>query len=223
VLIRDNVGVVACLVRGTVVETRTLDYYLSLQSPWTYLGHDRVLNLASAHGVEVALFPVDYGVIFPATGGLPLPKRAPERRSYRMAELERWREHLNVPLNLKPQYFPVDEKLATRLVVCVRKDNPADAITVTSSILRAVWSEDRDIADPETLREILQAQGLDADDLLARAEEKAAAERIVKDTDRAIARGVFGAPTYILDGHLFWGQDRLDFVERQLALVPAKA
>ncbi|MBX2825380.1 MAG: 2-hydroxychromene-2-carboxylate isomerase [Gammaproteobacteria bacterium] len=205
------------------MEKRTLDYYLSLQSPWTYLGHDRVLALAAAHDVEVELYPVDFGVIFPATGGLPLPKRAPERRAYRMAELERWSEYLNLSLNLKPRHFPVDEKLATRVVVSARRESTADAIALTGRILSAVWSEERDIADPETLREIIESLNLDADELLEKAGEKSAAERIVKDTDRAIARGVFGAPTYIVDSNLFWGQDRLDFVERQLAKIPASA
>lgn len=205
------------------MENQTLHYYLSLQSPWTYLGHSRLCEIASQHQLEVTIFPVDFGVVFPATGGLPLAKRAPARRAYRLQELKRWREYLDVPLNLEPRFFPADDKLAMRLVVALRRDDPAGAVELAGRILRAVWAEERDIADESILREILGEQGLAPDELFEQAVEKSTAERIVKDTDRAVTKGVFGSPTYIVGSEMFWGQDRLHMLERHLAslMVPA--
>lgn len=206
---------------ATPLENQTLDYYLSLQSPWTYLGHARLCEIARKHGLEISIYPVDYGVIFPATGGLPLPKRAPERRAYRLLELKRWRDFLDTPLNLEPRFFHVDDKLAMRLVVALRQDDKQAAVELAGRILRAVWAEERDIADEDTLKVILGEQGLDIDALFEKAAEKSTVERIVKDTDRAIAKGVFGAPTYVVGTEIFWGQDRLDMLERHLVSLSA--
>ncbi|MBX2885858.1 MAG: 2-hydroxychromene-2-carboxylate isomerase [Granulosicoccus sp.] len=205
------------------MENQTLHYYLSLQSPWTYLGHERLCAIARKHEFKISIFPVDYGVIFPATGGLPLPKRAPERRAYRLLELKRWRTALELPLNLEPRFFPADDKLAMRLVVAVRREDPEAAVELAGRILRAVWAEERDIADESCLKDILSEQGLDAENLFATALENSTVERIVKDTDLAITKGVFGAPTYIVGTEVFWGQDRLDFLERQLVNLTATA
>ena len=97
--------------------SKTIDYYLTLRSPWAYLGSRRLEEIAARHGAEIAVKPVDYGTIFPRTGGLPLPKRAPERQAYRLVELRRWRAHLDMPLNLHPAHFAVDENLAARVVM----------------------------------------------------------------------------------------------------------
>jgi len=90
-----------------------IDYYASLNSPWTHLGAQRLEALAARHRAEVRIFPVNFGVIFPASGGLPLPKRAPQRQAYRLMELERWRAHLGIPIHIKPRFFPANETQAT--------------------------------------------------------------------------------------------------------------
>ena len=193
-----------------------IDYFFSLQSPWTYLGHQRLLDLAAQQRAEIYPWPVDFGKIFPATGGLPLPKRSPQRQAYRLMELRRWRDHLAISLNLQPRFFPCDEKLAARFVVAVREQNPRAALEVAGAILRAVWAEEHDISDPDTLHALASALDLDADPLLERARQAEIAQIIAQDSDAAIARGVFGAPMYAFQDELFWGQDRLDFLERAL-------
>ena len=195
--------------------TKTVDYHYSLVSPWSYLGGPRLDRIAAAAGATVNFKPINLGTVFPATGGLPLPKRAPERQAYRMAELKRWRDHLGVPLNLEPRHFPAPDALAARTVVAARRAG-ADAGRLTNAIMRAVWAEERNIADAETLRAIAGENGIDGDATLAEAETQAVADEYAADTDEAIARGVFGAPTYIYEGELYWGQDRLDFLERAL-------
>jgi len=197
---------------------KTIDYYLALQSPFAYLGHERLLEIAARHSATIHIRPVQLPKVFAATGGVPLPQRAPERRAYRLVELRRWRDHFGVPLNLEPRHFPTDERLAAGAVIALREAHgDAPALHLAGAILRAVWAEERDIADAETLAAIAEAQGLDAGWLLERAASEEMAERWEQNTQDAIARGVFGSPSYIYDDELFWGQDRLEFLERALA------
>lgn len=190
--------------------SKSIDYYLSLNSPWTYMGHQRLADLAASHGLTVHVHPVDYrGIIFPATGGLPLGKRSPQRQAYRLVELERWRKHLDIALNIQPKFWPVDEALAAGMVRAAGESSPA-ALELAGALLRAVWAEERNIADRDTLSAIAADRGLDAASLMAEAEGEAMAERRASDSEQAIERGVFGAPTYIYDDQPYWGQDRLE-------------
>ena len=196
-----------------------VDYYVSLMSPWTYLGSARFEALAAKHGATVTIWPVDFGQVFPASGGLPLARRAPQRQAYRMMELKRWRAHLGVPINLEPKFFPGNELPAARCVVAVReKLDGARAIKLAHAVLRGVWEEDKDVGNPETLAAIIAGVGLDATQVMALAETPEIVDRREADTKRAIELGVFGAPSYVIDGEIFWGQDRLEFVDRKLAV-----
>ena len=194
-----------------------IEYYFAPQSPWTYLGHQRLQDIAAAAGARIELLPADYGRIFPISGGLPLPKRAPQRQAYRLVELARFSQHLGLPLNLQPKHFPVPADDAARLIIAVQQhDGTAAALAFTGALMRAVWVEERHIADPATLAALLAENGLGAQRL---DESRAAAAQQAYDanTERAIALGVFGAPTYVVQGELFWGQDRLDYLQRRLA------
>jgi len=197
---------------------RTIDYYLSPMSPWTYLGHERFAALARKYGATIDVKPVDYGKIFPASGGLPLAKRAPQRQKYRLVELARWRDALGLPLTIQPRYFPYDTALASLLLVAARKRNgPAAAMKLAGALLRATWVEERNMADAAQLAVVLTEQGLDAPALLTLAKSADTAVEYERLTQEAVERDVFGAPTYVLDGELFWGQDRLDLLERKLS------
>jgi len=196
--------------------THHVDYYLAPQSPWTYLGHERFAAIAAQAGAVVRVLPVDLGTIFPVSGGLPLRKRAPQRQAYRLVELRRFSEHLGIPLNLQPKYFPAAGDDAARLIVAVDlHDGTQAAMNIAGAILRAVWAQERNIADPQVLEQLLAEHGLQPQ----RLEESRGAqvqERYAANTQEAADLGVFGAPTYAIDGELFWGQDRLDFVQRRL-------
>jgi carboxymethylenebutenolidase len=194
-----------------------VDYYFSPQSPWTYLGHDRFVAIAQAAGARVAVRPVDLGKVFPATGGLPLAKRAPQRQAYRLVELRRFAEHLALPLNLQPKFFPVAGDPAARLIIAVDMHQGSDAaLALTGALLRAVWAEERDIADARELAALLAGLGLPVQ-RLTDAQAPAVQARYDAETQRAMDASVFGAPSYVVDGELFWGQDRLDFLQRRLA------
>lgn len=193
---------------------KAIDYYLTLNSPWAYLGGARLERIAAARGATIRVKPMKLHEIFPKTGGLPLPKRAPARQAYRLAELKRWRAFLDIPLNLAPKFYPADQDLAARLVIAAGP-NGSDPLTLAHAVLRAIWAEERDIADEATLRSILAENGL-SEDLMVQAQAQEAEAALDALTAEALEAGVFGAPSYICDGELFWGQDRLDFLERAL-------
>jgi 2-hydroxychromene-2-carboxylate isomerase len=196
--------------------SKTVDYYFAPQSPWTYLGHDRFAAMAQAAGATVRVLPVDLGRVFPVSGGLPLTKRAPQRQAYRLLELKRFSEHLQLPMNLQPRFFPVGGDDAAKLIIAVDMNaGSAAAMQVAGAILKACWAEERNIASEITFAEILLSLGLPAAHI-EHAHTQAVQERYDADTQRAIEIGVFGAPSYVVDGEMFWGQDRLDFVERKL-------
>ncbi len=196
--------------------TKTIDYYFTLTSPWTYLGHQRLTEIARRHGAEILLKPVDYGVIFPQTGGLPLPKRAPARQAYRLTELERWRARLGIEINLHPKFFPAPADAAARVVIAADQAG-GDSAALAHAILTAIWSQEKDIADLPTLTEIANAAGQDGTALVAASQAPEAQAAFEALTQEALARGVFGAPSYIYKDELFWGQDRLEFLDRALA------
>jgi 2-hydroxychromene-2-carboxylate isomerase len=193
-----------------------VDYYLSLNSPWAYLASRRFEAIAAKYKADVTIWPVDFGSVFAVSGGFPLPKRSPQRQAYRMMELKRWRDHLGIKLTLEPKFFPHDEVPVAKCVIALREQGRmADAIKLAHAVLAAVWTEERNPADPATLKAILGECGLDADAVLKAGEGMAAKREAY--TKHAIDQSVFGAPFFVIDGERFWGQDRLEFVERKLA------
>ena len=195
----------------------TIDYYFAPQSPWSYLGHSRFAALVEATGAKVRVRPMDIGQVFPVSGGLPLAQRAPQRQAYRLVELKRYSEFLGLPLHLHPQYFPVAGDPAAKLITAVAlHDGDVAALSLAGRVCTAVWAEQRDIAAPEALAGLLREAGLPSE-RLAQAQSPEVLHRYQSHTEEAISAGVFGAPTYVVDGELFWGQDRLDFLQRRLA------
>ena len=181
------------------------------------MGHQRLADMASAAGAQVRLHPIDLGRVFPVSGGLQLKDRAVQRQAYRLVELARFRDHLKLPLNLQPAYFPVVSTLPAKLIVAVQKtEGETAALKVAGALMSAVWAQERNIADPETLGEILRECG-SSPDCLSQATSDEVQKLYDAHTDEAIEIGIFGAPTYVLDGEMFWGQDRLMFLEHALA------
>jgi 2-hydroxychromene-2-carboxylate isomerase len=195
-----------------------IHYYIAPQSPWTYLGHARFAAIAAAAGATVRVMPFDLGGgVFPVSGGLPLAQRPPQRQAYRLVELARFRDALQLPLNIQPKFFPVQGDDASRLIIAADQHaGSAAAMPLTGRILAAVWAQERNIADANTLAELLAESGLPAD-LLAASKHSRVQALYDANTEAALAALVFGAPSYVIDGEIFWGQDRLDFVAQRLA------
>lgn len=198
----------------------TVDYFISMNSPWTYLGSGRFRELTKRYKLAVNVKPARYVEVFAQTGGLPQPKRSPQRRAYRMMELKRWRDHLGIPIVVEPKYYPTEETPSAHLVIAAGLQG-RDALALSSEIGRAQWELEQNIAEEVVLIEAGKRAGVDVAAVLRAAPTAAELDAIwARNTAEAVERGVFGAPTYVLpSGELFWGQDRLDFLERALSKV----
>jgi len=197
--------------------SKVCQYFFAAHSPWAYLGHERLVAMAARHGVQIEIKPCDLSNVFGVSGGLPLAKRAPQRQAYRLVELARWSEFLGIPLKPQPQFFPVSPELANRMIVAARLSYGTDvALTLAGAIMRALWGEDRNIADEATLVLVAGGCNLDGRALVASAQTASVQAEYDNNTAEANAASVFGSPWYVLDGENFWGQDRLDFLERAM-------
>lgn len=192
-----------------------IDYYFTLVSPWTFLGDQELRDIAARYDADIRHVPVNLGRVFQSTGGLPLAKRSDARKALRMQELRRWREYRNIPINLEPAHFPVSDKLAAAMVIAAQSMGAAVA-DFCHAIMRAVWVEEKDISDPDTMIAIADECSLDGKLLAAAGDNPDVNNTWEKNTDAAIALGVMGAPFYIIGEEKLWGQDRLIFVERIL-------
>ena len=194
---------------------KTLHYYFGLISPFSYLGHDEFREITDRDDVKVEFHPIKFGPVFAATGGVPPAKRSPQRQALRFQELRRWSARKDVPLNLRPKHFPVDETLAACCILALVESgaSPWDFIGAAH---RAVWAEERDLSDPAVVKDLLQAAGHNAEAVTADAQSEATLAEYAAKTESAIENGVFGAPTYVIGEELFWGQDRLEWVEALL-------
>ncbi len=194
---------------------QTVDYYLFLLSPWAYLGTNAFNEVVTRHHAKVNYKPIDVAQTFNKMGGVFPNKRHPSRQRFRLDELKRWSEHRGVPINLKPAFWPADQSLAAKMVLAA--DENGSAGPLVDAILAAVWHEERNIADMDTLREIANECGLNGDELIERAETEEMDKKYQATTDEAHERDVFGSPTYVYEGENFWGQDRIEFLDRALA------
>ncbi|MFZ6751637.1 2-hydroxychromene-2-carboxylate isomerase [Undibacterium sp. Ren11W] len=195
--------------------SKVCEYYFSPQSPWAYLGHQRLVDLAKKQGVKIEIKPFDLAKVFAISGGLPLAKRAPQRQAYRLTEMRRWSEHLALPMHLQPTFFPVAADPAALMIIAAQLAHGTEAaLNLSGAIMRAVWAEQKNIADPDTLAGLAFDCELDGKQLLKSAETASVQAEYDRFTNEAIAANVFGVPWFIYQGESFWGQDRLEFLER---------
>lgn len=198
----------------------TIDYYFVTISPYAYLGHQAFHDLAEKYNVQINYKPFSLSGVWEKSGSIPLGQRSPARQRYRRIELQRFREHRNLPLNLDPKFFPVDFALADRCAAAL----VASGADCKGFVLRAhqgVWANEENISDPEQLAAYLTVEGHDADAVLSKAQSDEIGDIITRNTQEAIAMDAIGAPIYALNGEAFWGQDRLDYLE--LALKTGRA
>lgn len=195
---------------------RQIDYFLTLASPWAYLGHAAFHAAATRHGADIVYRPLPIRSVFDETGGLPLPKRHPARQRYRLVELQRWRKRRNLPLSLQARSPSFDPAPADRFVIAIIASG-ADPDAFLRRAFHALWADGLDLADEAVLARLSESVGLEAEPLFAAAAAPAAQERYEQNRIDAIASGVFGAPSYILDGEVFWGQDRIELLDEALA------
>ena len=192
-----------------------IDYFFTVLSPWAYLAGDRMEKIAAKHGATITYKPLDIMALFPRTGGQPLGERPPARQAYRLQELARWQKAAGLPLNMKPAHWPTNAAPASYAIIGAQKAG-GDVGALVQAILRASWAEEKDIAEDAVIKSCLESAGFDP--ALADTSLLAGAETYPRNLEDAVAAGVFGSPTYVVDGsEVFWGQDRLDMLDSFLA------
>jgi len=196
--------------------SRRIAYYFSLLSPWAYIGHRFFVDIARRHAAAIAYKPVLLNEVFAETGGMPLAKRHPARQAYRLLELQRWREKRKLDFHLWPKHWPFDADLVncSALAIVAAGEDPGDFV---QKVFNGVWEAQENLADPAIVSRLLNETGFDAGKILAKAHSPEIRAAYERNRLEAIEIGVFGAPSYVLDGEIFWGQDRLDLLEDALA------
>jgi 2-hydroxychromene-2-carboxylate isomerase len=194
---------------------RQVDYYFSFLSPWAYVGHRAFRNLVSIYDLKVNHKPVVLVDLFSETGGLPLMKRHPVRQRYRMVELQRWRDRRGLTFHLQPANWPFNARLADGVVIAALESG-FDPDRYLARGFAAVWEDQLSLADPATIAKLADESGLPGKKLVERSEQEAISTAYEQNRQDALASDVFGSPAYVLDGEVFWGQDRIDLLEDAL-------
>jgi len=196
--------------------SRSIDYYFTATSPWTYIGHDLFMEIAKRHALKVNYKPVAFGKVFAATGGLPLPERPPVRQRYRLMELQRWRDRRGLTFNIRPRHWPFDVTLLDRAIIAIiNRDEDPDLFMRLA--FDAIWEEERNLDNPEEVAALLEERGYDAQSILEEARGPGTEAVYLLNLENALAADIFGAPSYVLDGEVFWGQDRLELLDDALS------
>ena len=190
---------------------RQVDYYFSFQSPWAYIGHNLFREVARTHDLKVNYKPVVLVDLFSETGGLPLMKRHPVRQRYRMVELQRWRDKRGLKFQLQPANWPFNARLADGVVIAAIEAG-LDPEPFMRRAFAAVWEDQLNLADPATLIALADASGLPGKRLVERSGSEEISATYEKNRQDALAADVFGSPVYVLDGEVFWGQDRIELL-----------
>ncbi len=192
-----------------------IDYYFSTMSVFTYLAGDRLEQIAGRHGATITYKPLDIGGLLGRTGGVGLADRHPSRLEYRLIEIDRTAKAAGMPINSKPMFFPANTAPSSYAIIAAQKAGGGDVGLLVRSILRAMWHEEKNIAEDDVIRASLTEAGFDPG--LADSGLLTGAEIYARNLDEAVEAGVFGAPFYITDdGARFWGQDRLDALDAHL-------
>lgn len=191
--------------------SRSIDYYFSFPSPWAYIGHNAFRDLVSAYDLKVNHKPVVLIELFSDTGGLPLMKRHPVRQRYRMVELQRWRDKRGLDFHLQPRHWPFDARLADGVVIAaVAAGHDPDGFV--RHAYAAVWEDQLDLADADVVRRLADDVGLPGNELVERSASDEVSAAYEQNRQDALAADVFGSPAYVLDGEVFWGQDRIELL-----------
>ena len=195
-----------------MTQKRTIDFYFSFISLYTYIGYEAFQDLVNRHNLEVNYKPIDLHAVFSAGGGLPVSKRPPQRQAYRFVEMQRWRSARNIPLVLKPKHHPSDPVIGHRMLLAALKEG-SDVRQFVGNALKILWVNDLDIQDPKVMVQVANQSGLKGEALLEKSHDAAIQADIDSLTQEAVERQVFGTPFFFYRDEPFWGQDRLEMLE----------
>jgi 2-hydroxychromene-2-carboxylate isomerase len=192
--------------------TQRVEYFYDYVSPFTYMADSRLAAIAERTGTEFVYRPMVLGGVFKATGNGP-PAAVPAKGKYMLADIARWAKRYGLPLQFNP-HFPVNTIHALRGALVAQEEGVFPRYH--EAIFRAVWENQQNAGDKDVLRDVVKGAGIDGDLIVERTGEQAVKDRLRAHTDEAVERGAFGSPTFFLGEEMFFGNDRLDFLEERL-------
>ncbi len=193
----------------------TLEFFFDFGSPYSYLAYRRLPHITQAHGTEILWRPLLLGRVFQATGNSS-PATVPLKARYALTDLERWAAHYQTPFRHNPN-FPINTLQLMRGATGMQMYYKEQFLHYLSTVFSAMFENPQNMGDMAIVREVLNAAGISFDLFNELINTPAVKEQLKQDTEAAIARGVFGVPTFFVEDEMFWGQDRLLFVEAALA------
>ncbi|WP_295811438.1 2-hydroxychromene-2-carboxylate isomerase [uncultured Nitratireductor sp.] len=196
--------------------TTTVDYYFTSASPFTYLGHQAFRTVLDKHGAKARVKPINLMGVWEISGAVPPAKRPPVRQRMRLVELQRIADFRGLPINKTPRHWPVDPALSDHVITALVAAGH-DPLSYMERVFAALWANEENIADPDTLEKYLELEKFDAASILKKAQSEAVAEIRTQNTKDAVEADAVGVPTYVLNGEAFFGQDRVEYLDHALA------
>lgn len=191
----------------------TLEFFWELSSPYTYLAATQLDDLEQRTGAKVVWKPMLLGKVFEATGN-QMPARIPAKARYMGGDLKLWAQYYGVPIVVMPKVFPINSVAGARAAIAAEAQGQGPELSL--ALMQAYWGEGVDLSAPDAVLAVAQRAGLDVAALAAAMQSQEVKDQLRQNTDEAVARGAFGAPTFFVGEQMFWGNDRLPLIERAL-------
>ncbi len=195
--------------------TKILDYYFATSSPWAYFATPRIKTIQEKYNLKINWKPCNLAKIFSINGTLNVKDRPLPVQINRLNELKRWSDFLNMPNSIKPKYFPVDPTISHKIIIIAQNKN-MDPFDITFTFMKSVWADEKDITNDETIKNICKQNNISSDLILDEVNSSEINNQYLKNTEEALKNNVWGSPTFIYNNELFWGQDRIEFLERAI-------
>ena len=193
---------------------KSVEFYFDLGSPYSYLAYYRLLQIAEQQEIQVVYKPILLGGVFKATGNRS-PIEIPVKGVYSILDMQRWAEYYQIPMQMNP-HFPMNTLTLMRILTGVQLLHLEKFEQVLKLLFDAMFGTPQNLNEPTVLAEVLKPSGFSVEDIMSMVQSDVVKQKLITETEQAIQRGIFGAPTFFVGDEMYWGQDRLHFVEQAL-------
>ena len=193
---------------------KSVEFYFDLGSPYSYLAYYRLLQMAERQEIQIVYKPILLGGVFKATGNRS-PIEIPVKGVYSILDMQRWAEYYQIPMQMNP-HFPMNTLTLMRILTGVQLLHLEKFEQVLKLLFDAMFGTPQNLNEPTVLAEVLKPSGFSVEDIMSMVQSEVVKQKLITETEQAIQRGIFGAPTFFVGDEMYWGQDRLHFVEQAL-------
>ena len=193
---------------------KSVEFYFDLGSPYSYLAYYRLLQMAEQQEIQIVYKPILLGGVFKATGNRS-PIEIPVKGAYSILDMQRWAEYYQIPMQMNP-HFPMNTLTLMRILTGVQLLHLEKFEQVLKLLFDAMFATQQNLNEPTVLAEVLKPSGFSVEDIMSMVQSDVVKQKLITETEQAIQRGIFGAPTFFVGDEMYWGQDRLHFVEQAL-------